>query len=299
MKRRKGHQVEYQGKKYDSLSELSKDLELPYSSIVHNYYRTKNVDKAVKIAQKAKEAEIYVVWGKKYCSVSKMANEYGISPATISKKLKQGKTVEEALAEILKKEVIFFQGKEFLGLTELSCYYGQDVSLIWERLSNGMNLEEALFSLIRRRNKPQCKIKYHGITYESKRDFSRKMKISMFEGEAIRSNCIAISEYFPITSDDTVLVARPLYHCAVIVGEVLTALYNGCNILFYSDTYNPIVLSRILCSNYITVMCGTPTIFKGISEALTFQKKQTQLKVIALSGEYLLPERAKSISRAF
>lgn len=65
MKRRKGHQVEYQGKKYDSLSELSKDLELPYSSIVHNYYRTKNVDKAVKIAQKAKEAEIYVVWGKK------------------------------------------------------------------------------------------------------------------------------------------------------------------------------------------------------------------------------------------
>ena len=179
MKRRKGHQVEYQGKKYDSLSELSKDLELPYSSIVHNYYRTKNVDKAVKIAQKAKEAEIYVVWGKKYCSVSKMANVYGISPATISKKLKQGKTVEEALAEILKKEVIFFQGKEFLGLTELSCYYGQDVSLIWERLSNGMNLEEALFSPIRRRNKPQCKIKYHGITYESKRDFSRKMKISV------------------------------------------------------------------------------------------------------------------------
>ena len=189
MKRRKGHQVEYQGKKYDSLSELSKDLELPYSSIVHNYYRTKNVDKAVKIAQKAKEAEIYVVWGKKYCSVSKMANEYGISPATISKKLKQGKTVEEALAEILKKEVIFFQGKEILGLTELSCYYGQDVSLIWERLSNGMNLEEALFSPIRRRNKPQCKIEYYGITYESKRDFSRKMKISVGYGTNVNWKC--------------------------------------------------------------------------------------------------------------
>ena len=42
-----------------------------------------------------------------------------------------------------------------------------------------MNLEEALFSPIRRRNKPQCEIKYHGITYESKRDFSRKMKISV------------------------------------------------------------------------------------------------------------------------
>ena len=84
MKRRKGHQVEYQGKKYDSLSELSKDLELPYSSIVHNYYRTKNVDKAVKIAQKAKKAEIYVVWGKKYCSVSKMANFVELRIETVS-----------------------------------------------------------------------------------------------------------------------------------------------------------------------------------------------------------------------
>lgn len=64
-------------------------------------------------------------------------------------------------------------------MTELSCYYGQDVSLVWERLAYGMNLEEALFSPIRRRNKPQCKIEYHGITYESKRDFSRKKKISV------------------------------------------------------------------------------------------------------------------------
>ena len=179
MKRRKGHQVEYQGKKYDSLSELSKDLELPYSPLVHKYYRTKDVDKAVKIAQRAKEAEAYVVWGRKYKSVSMIANEYGIKRSTIFKKMEQGNTLEEALTEILKKEVIFFQGKEFLGLTELSCYYGQDVSLIWERLSNGMNLEEALFSPIRRRIKPQCRIEYHGITYESKRDFSRKVKISV------------------------------------------------------------------------------------------------------------------------
>lgn len=124
-------------------------------------------------------------------------------------------------------------------------------------------------------------------------------KASMFEGDAIRRNCVAISEYFPITFNDTILVARPLYHCAVMVGEVLTAFYNGCNLLFYSNAYNPIVLSRILCSNNITIMCGTPTIFKGISEALAFQKKQSQLKVIALSGEYLLPEYAKVISKAF
>lgn len=146
---------------------------------MHKYYRTKDVDKAVKIAQRAKEAETYVVWGRKYKSVSMIANEYGIKRSTIFKKMEQGNTLEEALTEIHKKEVIFFQGKKFHGLTELSCYYGQDVSLVWERLAYGMNLEEALFSPIRRRNKPQCKIEYHGITYESKRDFSRKKKISV------------------------------------------------------------------------------------------------------------------------
>ena len=113
MKRRKGHQVEYQGKKYDSLSELSKDLELPYSPLVHKYYRTKDVDKAVKIAQRAKEAETYVVWGRKYKSVSMIANEYGIKRSTIFKKMEQGNTLEEALAEILKKEVIFFKEMNF------------------------------------------------------------------------------------------------------------------------------------------------------------------------------------------
>lgn len=61
-----------------------------------------------------------------------IANEYGIKRSTIFKKMEQGNTLEEALTEILKKEVIFFQGKEFHGLTGLSCYYGQDVSLYGE-----------------------------------------------------------------------------------------------------------------------------------------------------------------------
>ena len=93
------------------------------------------------------------------------------------------------LSQKYSKKKCFFQGKEFLGLTEISCYYGQDVSLIWERLANGMNLEEALFSPIKRRNKPQCKIEYYGITYESKRDFSRKMKISVGYGTNVNWKC--------------------------------------------------------------------------------------------------------------
>jgi predicted RNase H-like HicB family nuclease len=42
-----------------------------------------------------------------------IANEYGIKRSTIFKKMEQGNTLEEALAEILKKEVIFFKEKNF------------------------------------------------------------------------------------------------------------------------------------------------------------------------------------------
>jgi len=113
MKRRKGYQVEYQGKKYDSLSELSKDLELPYSPLMHKYYRTKDVDKAVKIAQRAKEAETYVVWGRKYKSVSMIANEYGIKRSTIFKKMEQGNTLKRLSQKYLKKKLFFFKEKNF------------------------------------------------------------------------------------------------------------------------------------------------------------------------------------------
>lgn len=124
-------------------------------------------------------------------------------------------------------------------------------------------------------------------------------KAGMFTGIAIKTNVKAISEYFPITNKDTILISRPLYHCAVLVGELLTAIYNGTNILFYSKDYNPIVLSRILGKIDITVMCGTPTILKGIADCFRHQKKEGELKLIALSGEFLLPEYARNIAESF
>ena len=124
-------------------------------------------------------------------------------------------------------------------------------------------------------------------------------KASMFTGTAIKTNVLAISDYFPITNRDKILIARPLYHCAVLVGEALTALNNGASIIFYSNEYNPIVLSRILEKEKITVMCGTPTIFKGLADCLRFRKKVGELQVIALSGEYLIDEYAKYIEKIF
>lgn len=47
MKRRKGHEIDYAGKKYVSLHELCDDLDLPYSPLAHKYYRTKDIEQSV------------------------------------------------------------------------------------------------------------------------------------------------------------------------------------------------------------------------------------------------------------
>ena len=49
MKRRKGHEIDYAGKKYVSLCD---DLDLPYSPLAHKYYRTKDIEQSVERAKR-------------------------------------------------------------------------------------------------------------------------------------------------------------------------------------------------------------------------------------------------------
>ena len=73
-----------------------------------------------------------------------------------------------------------------------------------------------------------------------------KPKASMLTGQAIATNINMILNYFQLDSADNILVCRPLYHCAVLVGEVLVSIIKGVNILFYSGGFNPIIVSRIV-----------------------------------------------------
>lgn len=82
-------------------------------------------------------------------------------------KTADGKTAEEAIAEIIQKETFSFCGKEFHGLAQIANFYGKDYSLVWERLKYGMRMEEALFLPIRQMNKPQYEITCRGKTYQA------------------------------------------------------------------------------------------------------------------------------------
>ena len=58
---REGTKVIYEGKEYPSLRELSRQLGLEYSPLVHKFYRTNNIEESVEWAkQSSAKSEQYV-----------------------------------------------------------------------------------------------------------------------------------------------------------------------------------------------------------------------------------------------
>ncbi len=121
-------------------------------------------------------------------------------------------------------------------------------------------------------------------------------KGAMLTENNIIANVLDISKYFLIGAGDTILIARPLYHCAVLTGEFLTALVNGACIRFYSGGFNPMEILNLLQQYSITVLGGTPTLLSLMGR---FKRREDCLKHIAVSGECMSLETGRGIARAF
>ena len=107
-----------------------------------------------------------------------------------------------------------------------------------------------------------------------------------------------IAAYFFLSENDHFLIARPLYHGAVMTGEFFHALLHGSKITFYSDPFSPKRLLAFLAANQCTVMCGTPTLFYHMA----LNKRKTELpylRKITVSGECLNPEVADKLLEVF
>ena len=112
-------------------------------------------------------------------------------------------------------------------------------------------------------------------------------KGAMISEKNLLTNIKDIESYFDIGNTDTILVARPLYHCAVLTGEFLTSLVKCTNIIFYSGKADPKKLINIIKSHQITVMGGTPTLFQMIERLNRGKSSLFSLKNIVVSGESL------------
>ncbi len=121
----------------------------------------------------------------------------------------------------------------------------------------------------------------------------------MLTDQALISNLKAIRKYFPLDSSDCFFIARPLYHCAVLVGEFLSALIRGAEVRFYPYSFNPPAMLAEMKRDRSSVFCGTPTLFYHLSRFAERRKEPVSLRMAAVSGECLTPELARILQAAF
>lgn len=127
---------------------------------------------------------------------------------------------------------------------------------------------------------------------------SGALKGVMLSGENIMTSLKDICAYFEIEKDDTILIARPLYHNAVLTSEFLVSLIKGTKIQFYSKEFNPYKLTKIVRTFHITVFCGTPTMLVLLSH---FAQKENakKLRIICVSGELMGKAQGNIIREQF
>lgn len=123
-------------------------------------------------------------------------------------------------------------------------------------------------------------------------------KGALLSEDNIIINLTDISDYFNIDDQDVILISRPLYHCAVLTGEFLTALVKGTKIRFYSEQFNPTEMLKLIKKYKITAFCGTPTLLSIMARYDRHSYTET-LKHICISGECMDRETGLKIYGAF
>ena len=126
-----------------------------------------------------------------------------------------------------------------------------------------------------------------------------KPKGAMITDDNLITNLIDITQYFNISNEDHILIARPLYHCAVLTGEFLVSLMKGVKITFFSGGFVPAKILKCAKVNRVTVLCGTPTLFYHLSMINLKNTDPIRLKSIAVSGECMTATVANIMRKAF
>ena len=112
------------------------------------------------------------------------------------------------------------------------------------------------------------------------------------------ANIQSIGDYFPISKNDTVLIARPLYHSSVLTGEFLLSLCKGAKIVFSSDSFQPFNILTLMKKHRATVYGSTPTLLATLSRFVRNQN-DISIRYLSVSGECMTEGMAKSIRKGF
>lgn len=124
-------------------------------------------------------------------------------------------------------------------------------------------------------------------------------KGAMITDNNLIANLTDISKYFGINQSDHILIARPLYHCAVLTGEFLISLCKGLRISFMTEGFVPARILKRATETGITTLCGTPTLLYHLSGMNLKSKDRLDLRNIVVSGECMTQTVAQVMRKAF
>lgn len=124
-------------------------------------------------------------------------------------------------------------------------------------------------------------------------------KGAMITHENLLTNIKDIDNYFSVNESDHILIARPLYHCAVLTGEFLISLLKGLKITFCSEGFVPPKIIEIIRNKKCSVLCGTPTLFYHLALINIKAERPVKLRAAAISGECMTENAAFKIRKAF
>lgn len=126
-----------------------------------------------------------------------------------------------------------------------------------------------------------------------------KPKGAMITHENLLTNVKDIRSYFSVCKSDHILIARPLYHSAVLTGELLISLIKRTETTFIQMALRQVKSFEIIRKKECNVLCGTPTLFYHLSLINIKSDYPVSLRVAAISGECMTKTAALKIRQAF
>ncbi len=107
----------------------------------------------------------------------------------------------------------------------------------------------------------------------------------MLTAENILSNVKSVKAYMHFSSDDTIMIIKPLTHSSTLTAEFLSGVYSGAKIFINDHKFDTSNVIHKLNNKNITVLCGVPTMFAML---VRYSKKYSgTIRAISVSGSYL------------
>lgn len=158
----------YKERRYSSISELCRDLNLPYYKVYKTLQSEKDIPIALeRIKNELEQGAQFYLWKKRYESLDDIAIQYGVRFESLSTRVTGQSNLESVIIDLLYKESIFYKGYEYENIIDLAQNLGKPPEKIIEELKWGYSLEDILNCKVGRKYKEGFSNIYNGKEYDS------------------------------------------------------------------------------------------------------------------------------------